>query len=578
MARASIAAGADGLLIEVHCDPDKALERRRAVAVPGPVRSADGGAAHHRAGDRPQHLRRAGASARAGRRMPRRAAGQLGRAPPSRRFATIAIVGVGLIGGSVGLAARARWPGVRVIGVDAPRRAGERGRARRRHRRRRRRRRPRRAADLVVLCAPVAMNVAAAGDARRRASRPARVVTDVGSTKRDDRRRGRGASGSTSFVGGHPLAGAATSGTASRARAAVPRPAVDPDADGARARRPRSSGCAPSCGRSAPRPTVLDAGRHDRLMAYVSHLPQVVASALLETVGATVGETGWRCPGPASPTRRGWPRARRRSGPASSPPTPTTSREAIAALEARVGRRARRARRRRRRRSDVRRPRRAGGGPSSSSARPIGRSPARSARAPARADGAGGPHLSRTGRAARRPRRRWPEPAGASPASTRARPRSTDSCTVKWDALALDRPPAVAGRSDSRARRAGPASRSGCSSHDTVPAGFAELERSADGSVEIVYFGLLPDFIGRGVGRAFLDAVVARAWDGGTTPRLAPHLHARPSPGAPELPVRRVSRRPRRGLHGAPRDARPCADAPAGRRPASYCTGRRAGT
>ena len=60
MARASIAAGADGLLIEVHCDPDKALERRRAVAVPRPVRSPDGGAADHRAGDRTQHLHRAG--------------------------------------------------------------------------------------------------------------------------------------------------------------------------------------------------------------------------------------------------------------------------------------------------------------------------------------------------------------------------------------------------------------------------------------------------------------------------------------------------------------------------------------
>ena len=33
-------------------------ERRRAVDVPGAVRSADGGAAHHRAGDRPQHLPR----------------------------------------------------------------------------------------------------------------------------------------------------------------------------------------------------------------------------------------------------------------------------------------------------------------------------------------------------------------------------------------------------------------------------------------------------------------------------------------------------------------------------------------
>ena len=63
MARAAVAAGVDGLIIEVHHDPDRALQRRRAVDVPGAVRPADGGAAHHRAGDRPQHLRgRAGPS------------------------------------------------------------------------------------------------------------------------------------------------------------------------------------------------------------------------------------------------------------------------------------------------------------------------------------------------------------------------------------------------------------------------------------------------------------------------------------------------------------------------------------
>jgi len=50
-----------------------------------------------------------------------------------------------------------------------------------------------------------------------------------------------------------------------------------------------------------------------------------------------------------------------------------------------------------------------------------------------------------------------------------------------------------------------------------VPAGFAELERARDGSVEIVYFGLLPDFIGRRAGRPFLDAILGRAWDGDTT-------------------------------------------------------------
>ena len=38
-------------------------------------------------------------------------------APPV--FDKIGIVGLGLIGGSIGLAARARWPGVRVVGIDS---------------------------------------------------------------------------------------------------------------------------------------------------------------------------------------------------------------------------------------------------------------------------------------------------------------------------------------------------------------------------------------------------------------------------------------------------------------------------
>jgi len=47
---------------------------------------------------------------------------------------------------------------------------------------------------------------------------------------------------------------------------------------------------------------------------------------------------------------------------------------------------------------------------------------------------------------------------------------------------------------------------------DGVEAGYAELDRQADGDVELVHFGLLPAFIGRGVGSAFLCEVVRRAW------------------------------------------------------------------
>lgn len=43
-------------------------------------------------------------------------------------------------------------------------------------------------------------------------------------------------------------------------------------------------------------------------------------------------------------------------------------------------------------------------------------------------------------------------------------------------------------------------------------AGFFELRRHADGSVEIAYFGLAPAFIGRGLGGALLTRAVEEAW------------------------------------------------------------------
>ena len=48
-------------------------------------------------------------------------------------------------------------------------------------------------------------------------------------------------------------------------------------------------------------------------------------------------------------------------------------------------------------------------------------------------------------------------------------------------------------------------------------AGFAELDRSISGQAELTYFGLLPAFIGRGLGKFLLDWVVRRAWKGDTT-------------------------------------------------------------
>jgi ribosomal protein S18 acetylase RimI-like enzyme len=46
-------------------------------------------------------------------------------------------------------------------------------------------------------------------------------------------------------------------------------------------------------------------------------------------------------------------------------------------------------------------------------------------------------------------------------------------------------------------------------------AGYFELRQEADGSAEIVYFGLLPDYTGRGLGGFLLTEAVERAWAGG---------------------------------------------------------------
>ena len=209
-------------------------------------------------------------------------------------FRSIAIVGVGLIGGSVGLAARARWPGVRVIGIDQGdvlrgavslgavtatatdvEAATE--------------------ADLVVLCAPIAVN-AATLEALAARLRPDAVVTDVGSTKREIVALAT-ARELTGFVGGHPLAGAATSGTASaREQLFRGRPWIlTPGPHSATPAIERLRAFARGLGAT---PTVLDAKEHDSLMAFVSHLPQVVASTLLHTIGGAVGDKGLALSGP----------------------------------------------------------------------------------------------------------------------------------------------------------------------------------------------------------------------------------------------------------------------------------------
>src|SRR5215470_10234143 len=54
--------------------------------------------------------------------------------------------------------------------------------------------------------------------------------------------------------------------------------------------------------------------------------------------------------------------------------------------------------------------------------------------------------------------------------------------------------------------------------YDDSLAGYYELRRDDEGGVEIAYFGLLPEFIGRGLGRALLTSAIEEAW------RLSPSV------------------------------------------------------
>ena len=91
---------------------------------------------------------------------------------------------------------------------------------------------------------------------------------------------------------------------------------------------------------------------------------------------------------------------------------------------------------------------------------------------------------------------------------------------------------------------------------EAAPAGYFELKPHDDASVEIAYFGLLPEYIGRGWGKYLLSEAVREAGAEAsiifvpaagmvspTDARLAPHLHAGPSGGPAELSEPRLPRR-----------------------------------
>lgn len=222
-----------------------------------------------------------------------------GTSPKSKPlWPTVAIVGTGLIGGSVGLAVQARRLATRVIGVgrSAPSLTAA-----------------RKAkvvtetsldleaavadADLVVIATDVG-TIPAILERVDAAVKPGTLVTDAGSTKAsivsawEKRRRSR----RSRFVGGHPIAGSHRSGPAAataslfEGRVAVVTPASATPADDAEA----IGGFWSALGSTV---FMMPPQEHDKLLAATSHAPHLMAAAIALATPATARQFtagGWR--------------------------------------------------------------------------------------------------------------------------------------------------------------------------------------------------------------------------------------------------------------------------------------------
>ena len=206
----------------------------------------------------------------------------------------LAVLGVGLIGGSIGLAAKRRLDAV-VAGFDTD--AGNLSRglelgvldsaagsvadavAE---------------ADVVFCAAPVGALPGLVTEALA-VSGPETVVSDVGSTKRELIAGLPAGERSSRFIGGHPLAGAETAGV-ENARAELLEGArwyLTPTDSSSGLHYDRLQRSVAGLG---ARPQAIDPETHDRVMATVSHLPHVLANVLVGEAAAALSEESERLP------------------------------------------------------------------------------------------------------------------------------------------------------------------------------------------------------------------------------------------------------------------------------------------
>jgi len=200
---------------------------------------------------------------------------------------TVAIVGVGLIGGSFGLALKQAGFGGSIVGVSSEasiRAALARGAIDRSATLDE----AARAADLLYLAQPIGRIL----DTLRHLDalvRPEALVTDAGSTKHAIVTEAHKHVRRCQFLGGHPLAGKEKRGVAEadaelfRSRTYVLTPGAPEELE-----TPAARSFVEWLRRIGARPVVLGAAEHDRLVALTSHLPQLASTALAATLAATL--------------------------------------------------------------------------------------------------------------------------------------------------------------------------------------------------------------------------------------------------------------------------------------------------
>jgi len=199
----------------------------------------------------------------------------------------IAILGTGLIGGSLGLAWTQRRPDATIIGHDRPDvldRAYERGAI---HERAADPITAVESADVVVFATPLGTTLRLMEDIGGDLTEGT-VVTDVASVKTPVMEQAKDAFPDTvHFIGGHPMAGSASSGIDAADDLLFENAAYVVCLPDGVDESELSGSLSPAIDlieATGAHPLVLRAARHDRIAAWVSHLPQLLAVVLMNVV------------------------------------------------------------------------------------------------------------------------------------------------------------------------------------------------------------------------------------------------------------------------------------------------------